>query len=757
MMIRQVKHTIGRLAKEQKGQIFILVLILFLLSVFIIPPLLTYMSTGIKTGQVFQKKTDELYAADAGVGDGIWQVKYDNINTFTNPVNYSPYDYTDNWSYSLSQQVNAITTNVTISNVWIPSNIAAPSQSQATTIVQAGKLIITDSASGSTSKINITYNKVKGDPTLNVTTVGVWLPPGFTYVAGSSNLWNKAQTQRLYSSESTNSYDSGQAVVWTFNSYPFAGDGTHDPFPGLITSNTTMMSSITFQYTSGVSGAIPSVVSWITTSGVSDIPFSWDADTKVYHITSVAGATTVDTYIAKQDLRHLGGAVNGDYRAIGNSLMVMGPGKNQNNDPDGIRYQNLTDSSASVSDIPADSSIAAAYLYWSGWLQSSKEALGTFYNGHYYGTEVNFSINGNSVGSVTSTKNQTYPNNGTGNGDYSYSCYCDVTALVQAELKRENPGAKNYPGNATYDVGPASGYILGDTGNEWSYAGWSLIIIYQGPSTLGHQLYLYDNFIYAPCTGQTGYGANSQHGSDIDPTGNTQGPGGVISGFIVPQQVNGVASITVTSGGSGYTSAPTVSFTGGGGTGAVATTWVAGGQVTSVEVTNPGSGYTSAPTVNFTGGGGGGATATAYLDINAAVMTAFVGEGDWCYAGDFLAFNAPSQYWSNPWSIPDGSPSKLWDGITLDSSHLAASPYLPNTAAQPDNVWNSYSQVGGSLVDGIDIKTFNIPWTSGLLHAGDSSARIDMPTWWDSWDLVYIILSFRSATTTGGAISYLIR
>ena len=35
--------------------------------------------------------------------------------------------------------------------------------------------------------------------------------------------------------------------------------------------------------------------------------------------------------------------------------------------------------------------------------------------------------------------------------------------------------------------------------------------------------------------------------------------------------MNSVASITVTAGGSGYTSAPTVSFTGGAGTGATAT------------------------------------------------------------------------------------------------------------------------------------------------------------------------------------------
>ena len=74
-----------------------------------------------------------------------------------------------------------------------------------------------------------------------------------------------------------------------------------------------------------------------------------------------------------------------------------------------------------------------------------------------------------------------------------------------------------------------------------------------------------------------------------------------------------VASIAVTSGGSGYTTAPTVTFTGGAGVGASATAAISGGAVTTVTVVLPGSGFTSAPTIGFTGGGGTGAAATATL------------------------------------------------------------------------------------------------------------------------------------------------
>lgn len=102
--------------------------------------------------------------------------------------------------------------------------------------------------------------------------------------------------------------------------------------------------------------------------------------------------------------------------------------------------------------------------------------------------------------------------------------------------------------------------------------------------------------------------------------------------------------VTINNGGAGYTVAPTVSFTGGSGTGAAGTAILTSGSVTSVNITNPGSGYlvtdkpqivftgaatagivtsanivnggtgyTSAPTVTFSGGGGTAAAGTAVL------------------------------------------------------------------------------------------------------------------------------------------------
>ena len=77
-----------------------------------------------------------------------------------------------------------------------------------------------------------------------------------------------------------------------------------------------------------------------------------------------------------------------------------------------------------------------------------------------------------------------------------------------------------------------------------------------------------------------------------------------------------VSQLTLSQQGSGYTVAPVVSFSGGGGAGAQATAQITltGGAVTGINVDQSGSGYTEAPTVVLTGDGAG-ATATANITL----------------------------------------------------------------------------------------------------------------------------------------------
>ncbi|MGA2775802.1 MAG: hypothetical protein ABSE81_07080 [Candidatus Omnitrophota bacterium] len=75
--------------------------------------------------------------------------------------------------------------------------------------------------------------------------------------------------------------------------------------------------------------------------------------------------------------------------------------------------------------------------------------------------------------------------------------------------------------------------------------------------------------------------------------------GGGSGAVITPVITNGVITgFTINSGGSGYTSAPTITIYGGSGTSATATAVITDGVVTGVTITSGGSGYVPAPSGN---------------------------------------------------------------------------------------------------------------------------------------------------------------
>ncbi|WP_148045377.1 hypothetical protein [Chryseobacterium cucumeris] len=83
-----------------------------------------------------------------------------------------------------------------------------------------------------------------------------------------------------------------------------------------------------------------------------------------------------------------------------------------------------------------------------------------------------------------------------------------------------------------------------------------------------------------------------------------------------------VIGITISNGGSGYTSVPTINFYGGGsvvngGSKARATAVISNGQLTGITINNGGSGYTTAPTVTVSGGNKG----VLFPNLNIANLT----------------------------------------------------------------------------------------------------------------------------------------
>ena len=103
------------------------------------------------------------------------------------------------------------------------------------------------------------------------------------------------------------------------------------------------------------------------------------------------------------------------------------------------------------------------------------------------------------------------------------------------------------------------------------------------------------------------------------------------TGYITTPTITITSGITGTTSivaGSGYTNGTyTLGITGGGGSGATGTFTITGGALASITITNAGTGYTSAPTLSFPGAGSGtGASATATLGTGASA-NAVIGTG----------------------------------------------------------------------------------------------------------------------------------
>jgi hypothetical protein len=131
-----------------------------------------------------------------------------------------------------------------------------------------------------------------------------------------------------------------------------------------------------------------------------------------------------------------------------------------------------------------------------------------------------------------------------------------------------------------------------------------------------------------------------------------------------------VASITVTAAGTGYTTAPTVTLTGGGGTGATATATVAAGSITAFTITAGGSGYTTLPTVNITGGGGTGGVGTAVLTATGVGAITITAQGTGYTSVPTVAFTGGA-----------GTGAAATAGITQATSDLAVT-FAPSPLPQ---------------------------------------------------------------------------
>ncbi len=777
-MLKTSRFSIRKRNKEQKGQILALVLVMLLLGSTLCVSLVSSSTTGLSTGQVYENKAAELYAADAGIEDARWQIKYDYLDTILTSPEYTPYKFTDNWSYNTSEFINGENVTVTIENVWVPVDVAAPTDEEARAIVEAEKLIITSANGSSNYNIIVTYFPEGGED-LRVESIGIWVPSGFSYVSGSSNM------EGLADNITVESYAGNQAVIWNFTSL------SYNDLPGVNPADSPRIAEITFQLDSVQPDAEPDTVAWISTSGVADIPFSWETDVKVYRITSRAGTSQIEAYMAKSETRLLSGGIAGDYKASGNSLMT-----DEDADPN-YRETLHSESSATIDDIPTDATVRAAYLYWSAWRsgvmyfdtcdnfsdwdEGSAWSISGYSNkefrGHYDsgGSEVRYvtlkdSINltGYSPGDVKVMWNQDEGGKLESTDRLWFSFSSDNGSSWGGNLlafEDDNPDdtfVYEIPGSYLTDQFKIRFYIegfdgSGSGGTEYCYIDTiTLTTSEMIPDTSvvfkidGNQVYYSDNSTPEQGSGEiiatwsdsmeNYIGATPEGYSYVcfkdvtalvkafsakapDPAINH--PGNAV--YTVGDVAADVISTSYNPGGYSYLSYAGWSLV------VIYSSAETKGHCLYLYDTFMHSG--GSENIDFDDDGQPGGTITNFIvpepiegEVNAAKLTVFVGEGDAQYSGDYLSFNG----------------TKLWDGTVTSG----------NSEADPNNCWNGESL--GMTADGVDIDTFYVTWESELLLPGHTTADIDVPTQTDEWNLIYIILAFRSEPRAGGALSYLI-
>jgi len=92
-----MKGVMKKLVRNEKGAALILALILLLIGGLISAALLNHMGSGILAGEVHERRTAELYAADAGVEDAIWKIQHGETPVCSaNP---------EKWSYNITVTV----------------------------------------------------------------------------------------------------------------------------------------------------------------------------------------------------------------------------------------------------------------------------------------------------------------------------------------------------------------------------------------------------------------------------------------------------------------------------------------------------------------------------------------------------------------------------------------------------------------------------------------------------------------------------
>jgi hypothetical protein len=246
--------------RDEKGKVMILVLILLVVGGLILAPLLGLISTGVLAGQVYEKKMDEYYAADAGIEDALWKITHDEI-----PTGAYAYNLTVNDNY-VSVEVETTATDVEEILADLVDGGGGP---------HSDWLVTYTSPTHGTFSISITWNGTAQNK--RIYSVGAWLGGTYSYVYGQAIPDDDIRAQYPIYTIEQKPHKGGTAFIWEWS-------GSDRPV-----FNQGGTKTLTFQFTP--TGTPPMSVAWVE-AGSGDVGVIYDGEFAFYTITATAVSDT---------------------------------------------------------------------------------------------------------------------------------------------------------------------------------------------------------------------------------------------------------------------------------------------------------------------------------------------------------------------------------------------------------------------------------------------------------------------------------
>jgi hypothetical protein len=196
---------------------------------------------------------------------------------------------------------------------------------------------------------------------------------------------------------------------------------------------------------------------------------------------------------------------------------------------------------------------------------------------------------------------------------YHMVFFTDGTAVAVNQLTAAVVTVSNTPGTFYVTSAPPQPSIIAPACVQW---GSRYLLISNNHNSNAY--WVWDSTLLYGTGGSGPIATITNGGSGYTSAPTVMAVGGSGSGWTGVATVIGgsVVSVQVTSPGTGYSplDQPQLQFSGGGSdTGAILTAVLGAGVVNSIEIISGGAGYSSAPTITISGGGGSGATAVATL------------------------------------------------------------------------------------------------------------------------------------------------